>query len=78
MTITPEQCRGARAMLGISRERLALAAGLVDRTIAYFEARERMPMPETVHAIRRALEEAGAIFIACDEPGVRLRKGIRP
>jgi hypothetical protein len=30
--------------------------------------------PRTVHAIQRALEKAGVVFINGDQPGVRLKK----
>jgi hypothetical protein len=47
----------------------------VSRTnIVAFENRQKLPRYNTVDAIRRALEAAGAEFTNGGEPGVRLRK----
>lgn len=62
-------------MLDWSRERLADAAGISERTLIDFERGARSPVPATLAAIRRALEEAGVEFI---ERGVRLRDGVKP
>jgi transcriptional regulator with XRE-family HTH domain len=71
-----EQCRGARAMLELSREALARMSSVNERTISDFESGRRKPIPATLAAIRAALESAGVEFI--DEngggPGVRLKK----
>lgn len=74
--ITIAQCRGARAMLGLSRKQVAEAAGIAERTLTDFERGARVPHANNLAAIRRALEEAGAIFIEENGggPGVRLRK----
>ncbi len=78
MVIYPEQCKGARAMLAWSRERLAAAADVAIRTLVDFERGARRPYKRTLVDIRRALEAAGIIFI--DEngggPGVRLAQGV--
>ncbi len=77
MVIYPEQSKGARAMLGWSRERLAAAADVAIRTLVDFERGARHPYKRTLVDIRRALEEGGIMFI--DEngggPGVRLVQG---
>jgi DNA-binding XRE family transcriptional regulator len=75
--IAPYQMRGARAMLEMSREKLAEAAQVSVRTIATFEAGRRKPIPATMHAIRSALESAGIVFFEenGDGLGVRLRDG---
>lgn len=69
------QCKMARAALGIGVRELADAAKVSPDTIARLERGETLK-ERTVEAVRRALEEAGVIFI--DEngegPGVRLRK----
>lgn len=75
MIITPEQCRGARAMLNWSRQTLATAAQVAERTVVDFERGARKPLDRTLRDIRSALENAGVVFI--DEgdgggPGVRL------
>ena len=77
--ITPEQCLGARAMLRLRREDLAVAAQVAHATLTDFEAGKRRPYARTLAAIRVALEEAGVVFIPKDDtggPGVRLVEAI--
>lgn len=73
--ITPGQCKGARAMLDMSREALAELSKVAVRTIIDFERGARKPYDRTLDAIQAALEASGVVFI--DEngggPGVRLR-----
>ncbi len=75
MTILDEQCKAARALIGWSRRELAEASQVAERTLIDFERRARNPQRRTLHDIRRALEDAGVIFIDADEegPGVRLK-----
>ena len=74
--MTPSQCRAARALVAMSQERLAEAAGVAKRTIASFEKEDRQPYAKTIDALVSALEAAGVEFI--DEngggAGVRLAK----
>lgn len=77
MTILPEQCRAARAILGFSQDQLAEASKVAKATIANFELGKRMPYERTLQDIREALEAAGVVFLdngAHREggPGVRL------
>nr|WP_255318202.1 helix-turn-helix transcriptional regulator [Gluconacetobacter liquefaciens] len=74
----PAQCRGARAMLEWSQERLAEAAGISRPTVKDFERGARTPHPSNLASIRAALETAGVEFIAENGggAGVRLRKEI--
>lgn len=76
MTITPEQCRAARALLNWSQPDLAEAAGTSRGTIANFELGTRVPHANNLEEIRAALEAAGIGFIPENGggPGVRLRK----
>jgi transcriptional regulator with XRE-family HTH domain len=74
MTISPEQCRMARAGLGMTAEALAAAAGVSKVTLSDFEIGKRSPHPRTLAAVRSALEAAGVEFMNGDKPGVRLRK----
>jgi len=74
MKITPEQCRGARAMAGWSRAHLSAQAGVNERTIVDFERGARSPIRATRDAIQRALENAGVEFTNGDQPGVRMRR----
>jgi predicted transcriptional regulator len=74
--IRPAQLRAARALIGWSRERLALEVDLTERTIARIEDADTSPRQSTLAAIRTALEAAGVIFIDQngEGPGVRLKK----
>ena len=81
MAVIAEQCRGARAMLGLTRHGLAELADVAPSTLAEFESKRRPPLPRTLTAIRRALEEAGVEFFADDNggrPGVRLAGRTNP
>ena len=65
-------------MLGWSRGQLATSALVAERTLVDFERGARNPLARTLADIRRALEEAGIIFIDEEEDGegagIRLRK----
>ena len=70
--MTPEQCKMARAGLGLGVRELADMAKVSTNTITRFEGGE--PLKErTVDAIRAALESAGVEFTNGDAPGVRLK-----
>ena len=62
MAITPAQCRAARAGIEWSREVLAKAAGLAERTIIDFERGARVPHGNNLAAVQAALEKAGVEF----------------
>ncbi|WP_091918583.1 helix-turn-helix domain-containing protein [Mesorhizobium sp. YR577] len=68
-----EQCRGARAMLGLSQEQLAEAASVSRQTIADFERGARIPISNNLTAIRHALEAAGIEFIPENGGGAGVR-----
>lgn len=74
--LTPQQIRGARAMLGMTQADLAARAGLSATALNNIERGASDPRASNLAAIQRALESAGVLFI--DEngegPGVRLRK----
>jgi len=75
-TITPGQCKAARALLELTQGELADAATLGLSTIVDFEKQRRQVSVVGIRAIRHALAARGIEFI--DEngggPGVRLRK----
>jgi predicted transcriptional regulator len=73
MDITAAQCRAARALLGIKQSDLAEISRVSQRTIAHFEQGERQPVPSTLDALRRALEEAGVQFIPENGGGAGVR-----
>lgn len=77
---TSAQLRAARALLGLSREALAAAAGIEPSEVAAAEADSAALATESQRMLHEALEAAGAVFIAAGEggaggPGVRLRDG---
>ena len=76
MSLSPAQCRAARALVSLSQEGLADASKVAKATIANFETGKREPYPRTLNDLREALERAGVLFIAenGEGPGVRLRK----
>src|SRR5208282_1285709 len=67
MSILPSQCRAARALLDMDHAELARRAVVPRDAIADFEIGSRTPLPDSLAAIRAALEAAGVIFI--DENG---------
>ena len=62
-------------MLGWSQECLAKTSKVALRTLADFESGARQPYNRTLADIRRALEDAGIVFIDPNGggPGVRLK-----
>lgn len=76
MSITPEQCRAARALIGWSQAKLASASSVSQATIANFEGGRRIAYDRTLSDLQSILETSGVIFIAenGEGPGVRLRK----
>jgi transcriptional regulator with XRE-family HTH domain len=75
-TLTPGQCKAARALLELTQGELATAANLGLSTIVDFEKKRRQVSIAAIQAIREALVAHGVELI--DEngggPGVRLRK----
>ena len=76
MSLSPAQCRAARALLDWPQARLAEAGKVATKTLADFEGGHRTPYPRTLADIRAALEQAGIAFIDDDGggAGVRLRR----
>jgi transcriptional regulator with XRE-family HTH domain len=73
MTLSPAQCRAARALLNWSQEDLVRASGITKKTIADFERGATTPRANTLSQIQAALEAKGIGFINGDGPGVRLK-----
>ena len=71
--INSAQCRGARAMLNWSRQDLADASKVSDRTITDFERGARQPYTRTLRDIKEAFETAGIEFIDSNGSGVGVR-----
>lgn len=76
MSISPSQCRAARALIELDQNALAAAASVSRGVIIDFEKGRRTPGTNNLAAIRAALETAGVIFIDQNGngPGVRLRE----
>ena len=75
--ITPQQSRAARGLLDWSQSKLAGMSNLSESTIRDFEKGRRLPGPNSLAAIRAALEVAGIQFLSEGETalghGVALR-----
>ncbi|HEV2559322.1 MAG TPA: helix-turn-helix transcriptional regulator [Microvirga sp.] len=74
--IQPAQSRAARGLLDWSQQELASRSNLGESTIRDFEKGRRVPSPNNLAAVMRALESAGVEFIPENGSGagVRLRK----
>jgi transcriptional regulator with XRE-family HTH domain len=75
--MTPQTCRAARSLVGLSQAQLGNRAGVTMLTVRNYESEKTEPSYRTWRAIRTALEKSGIIFIDDDEaggPGVRLKK----
>ena len=73
--MTPQQCKMARAALGLGVRELGKAAEVSPNSITRLERGESMHQ-RTIEAIRSALEAAGVVFQDSNGlgPGVRLRE----
>ena len=71
MSITPEQCRAARALLDWSQPDLVKASGVARSTITRFERGSHKPHASNLAALRVTFEKAGVQFT--DEGGVGVK-----
>lgn len=71
----PAQCRAARALLNMDQVTLAELAEVSRNTVADFESEKRTPRIQSVAAMQKALEAAGAVMVPenGNGPGARLR-----
>ena len=74
MSLSPAQCRAARALLSWSQEELVRHSKITKKTIADFERGATTPRQQTLAKILAALEAEGIEFLNGNRPGVRLRK----
>jgi DNA-binding XRE family transcriptional regulator len=74
MTLSPAQCRAARALIAMDQTTLAKAANVSRNVIIDFEKGRRVPGRNNLTAIQRVLEEAGVEFTNGKAPGVRIKR----
>lgn len=77
-SITPGQCRAARALVSRSRDDIAQMAGINPRTVAALEAAENVPSRATEKRLVAVFEKLGVTLLpegASGGVGVRLRAG---
>lgn len=63
-TLSPTQCRAARALLGWNQQDLAQRAKVGTSTVADFEREKRIPVGANIDAITTAFETTGIRFVA--------------
>lgn len=68
MRVTASQIRQARALLRLSQEQLAKAAGITRPTLSEIENGKTVPHESTAEAIRTALERRGIVFSDGERP----------
>jgi len=74
ITLSPAQCRAARALLSWSQADLVRYARITKKTIADFERGTTRPREKTIVQILAAFETAGIEFTNTHSPGVRIRQ----
>ena len=74
LAMNPEQCRAARALLGIGRPELARIAKVGRNTILFFEQGHKTPSQATIRKLRAAFTTLSIRFIN-DGDGVGVRRG---
>ncbi|WP_082512512.1 hypothetical protein [Afipia sp. Root123D2] len=71
--ITGSQCRAGRALVEVSRAKLAGRASVDASTIEKFEHNLEQPAPHEIEVIQGALEELGAVFLRENGGGIGVR-----
>lgn len=71
-SISPKQCRAARALVDITRAELAEASTVSPAAIGGFETEATEPRSTSIELLRTALEAKGIEFL--DDDGVRMRR----
>ena len=69
--ITAAQCRAARALLGVTQDKLAARSGVSQKAIANFERGKTVPMRANLIVLKQTLELMGVEFL--EGGGVRLK-----
>ena len=76
MSLSPAQCRAARALLNWTQEDLVARSKITKKTIADFERGVTSPRPQTLAQIVAAFEAAGIELLNGSAPGVRLKSDV--
>lgn len=71
--ITGPQCKAARALIELSRERLSSFSCIDASVIEMFERKLETPDNSVLEALQKALENAGAVFIPENGGGIGVR-----
>jgi transcriptional regulator with XRE-family HTH domain len=73
--ITSGQIKAARALLGITANKLASLSGMAYTTIVRLESSDGIPSAnvKSLGAVQKALEDAGLEFIGTPESGAGVR-----
>jgi len=74
MTLSPAQCRAARALHNWSQEDLVRASGITKKTIADLERGATTPRGQTLAQIIAAFDAAGIELLDRSRAGVRLKR----
>ena len=74
MTITPEQSKAARSLLGWTQKELAENAGVGISTVVDFESSKRVPIKNNLVAIRTAFERGSIDFIGMSKQHLIVNK----
>jgi len=74
MTLSPAQCRAARALLNWSQEELVRHSKITKKTIADFERGATTPRAQTLAQLLAAFDKAGIEFLNGKRPGARLSR----
>lgn len=77
MTMSAQQCRGARGLLGLSQAALCKLAGISPKPLSDFEMGHRKTHPRIVEKLRHALEAQGMRFIDKGMVSIEGGHGIR-
>jgi hypothetical protein len=71
--ITGPQCRAARALVEVSRAKLAFRSEVDESVIEIFERMIERPGPDVIAALEKALQDLGAVFIEENGGGIGVR-----
>lgn len=71
--LTGSLCRAARALVEISRDKLARVSGVEESAVEAFERKIARPDDADIARLKAALEDLGAVFIPEDTRGAGVR-----